>query len=79
MEILKKERDCHYELIRLLACFFVLGVHTMWIIAPDMGIKGLYTRMIDTIFVLCNPKLLGCRQDCLECFLYMYKKSIGFR
>lgn len=55
MEILKKERDCHYELIRLLACFFVLGVHTMWIIAPDMGIKGLYTRMIDTIFVLCNP------------------------
>ena len=50
-----KQRDCRFELIRIIACVFVLGVHTMWILTPEMGIKGLYTKIVDTLFITCNP------------------------
>lgn len=50
-----KERDCRFELIRIIASIFVLGVHTMWILTPELGFKGLYTKVVETIFITCNP------------------------
>jgi surface polysaccharide O-acyltransferase-like enzyme len=50
-----KQRDCRFELIRVIACVFVLGVHTLWILTPDTGIKGVYIKIVDTLFILCNP------------------------
>lgn len=58
MKNVRKERDCRYELIRVVASLYVIGVHTLWIISPDIGVKGFYARIIDTIFVLCNPVFL---------------------
>ena len=53
-----KQRDCRFELIRVIACVFVLGVHTLWILTPDTGIKGVYIKIVDTLFILCNPIFL---------------------
>ena len=48
-------RQVKFEIIRIIACVFVLGVHTMWVFSPEVGLKGLYIKMVDTIFILCNP------------------------
>lgn len=48
-------RQVKFEIIRIIACVFVLGVHTMWVFSPEVGLKGLYIKVVDTIFILCNP------------------------
>lgn len=56
-------RNCKFELIRIIACIFVLGCHTMWMWGSGWGFKGLdlpglegvYVSIIDTVFFYANP------------------------